>query len=398
MPVRSIPSMRTSPVRWMKTSAFYYPVRPFMFDSMPAPLRPLLSPFRRGWERAEAWLGRKTFNASDRLKIYEDLSFLLDNNVKLEDAVRGMAENRREGTLRPGASVYCLQDVAQALTRGQPLDQGLRRWIPRNEAAIIQAGVQEKRLADALRRAIYLVLAVRDIRSTTLERLISPLLLFLSLIALACMMSWNFLPQLETLKPREQWQGSLVWMAGISDLFGQHLVLWGIGTLFVAAWTWWSFANLTGPARRMMDLFPPWSVYREIQGATFLLNFAALSRAQVKEEDALLQLSLHGSPWLRQRLNTAHRLMKSGNSLGQSLYDSGYKFPSRDAINRMRLLTQGDGGEAIIDSFARNQLDRTLAGIRSLAGWLNLIIYALSGLYMGLVAFSTQNLGAVTGA
>ncbi|EEP9823557.1 general secretion pathway protein GspF, partial [Salmonella enterica subsp. diarizonae] len=111
------------------------------------------SPLRRGWERAEAWLGRKTFNAGDRLKIYEDLSFLLDNNVKLEDAVRGMEENRREGTLRPGASVYCLQDVAQALTRGKPLDQGLRRWIPRNEAAIIQAGVQEKRLADALRRA-----------------------------------------------------------------------------------------------------------------------------------------------------------------------------------------------------------------------------------------------------
>lgn len=369
-----------------------------MFDSIPAPIRPLISHLRRGWERTEAWLGRKTFNASDRLKIYEDLSFLLDNNVKLEDAVRGIAENRREGTLRPGASVYCLLDVAQALTRGKPLDQGLRRWIPRNEASIIQAGIQEKRLADALRRAISLVLAVRDIRSTTTERLFQPLLLFLSLIALACMMSWNFLPQLETLKPREQWQGSLVWMAGISDLFGQHLILWSAGLLFVAAWTWWSFANLTGPARNLMDNLPPWSVYREIQGATFLLNFAALSRAQVKEEDALLQLSLHGSPWLRQRLNAAHRLMQSGRSLGQSLYDSGYKFPSRDAINRLKLLTQGDGGEAIIDSFARNQLDKTLAGIKSLAGWLNLMIYTLSGLYMALVAISTQNLSVVTGA
>ncbi|ENC7112759.1 hypothetical protein ABK017_005444, partial [Salmonella enterica] len=45
-----------------------------------------------------------------------------------------------------------------------------------------------------------------------------------------------------------------------------------------------------------------------------------------------------------------------------------------------------------------NQLDRTLAGIKSLAGWLNLTIYALSGLYMALVAFSTQNLSVVTGA
>ncbi|MDJ3765392.1 type II secretion system F family protein [Salmonella enterica] len=371
-----------------------------MFDisSVLAPLRSLLTPVSIGWSRAEVWLGRKTFNSSDRLMIYEDLTFLLDNNVKLEDAVKGMMENRREGTLRPRASVYCLQEVAQALKQGKPLDVGLRRWIPRNEAAIIQSGVKEKRLADSLRRAIYLVLAVRDIWSTMLERLIQPLILFFSLVALACMMSWNFLPQLETLKPRDQWQGTLVWMAVISDAFGQHLSLWVIGTLFIFAWVYWSFGNLTSRARLFLDTLPPWSVYREIQGATFLLNFAALSRAQVKNEDALSQLSLHGSPWLRQRLNAANRLMKSGNSLGQSLAESGYRFPSRDAINRLKLLTQGDGGETIIDSFARNQLERTLAGIKSLSGWLNMVIYALSGLYMALVAFSTQNLSAVTGA
>ncbi|EMO8007024.1 hypothetical protein WDQ52_005317, partial [Salmonella enterica] len=59
--------------------------------------------------------------------------------------------------------------------------------------------------------------------------------------------------------------------------------------------------------------------------------------------------------------------------------------------------TQGDGGETIIDSFAHNQLARTLTNIRMLASWLNLIIYLLSGLYLALVAYSTQNLSAVTG-
>ncbi|EIU1776374.1 type II secretion system F family protein [Salmonella enterica] len=128
-----------------------------------------------------------------------------------------------------------------------------------------------------------------------------------------------------------------------------------------------------------------------------MLNFSALSRAQVKNEDALSQLSLHGSPWLRQRLNATHRLMSSGRSLGQALYENGYQFPSREAINRLKLLTQGDGGETIIDSFAHNQLARTLTNIRMLASWLNLIIYLLSGLYLALVAYSTQNLSAVTG-
>ncbi|EDD3252259.1 general secretion pathway protein GspF [Salmonella enterica subsp. enterica serovar Newport] len=383
----------------MKTNVCYYPGRRFMFNIIPILTRfiPLLSPLIKGWTYAEIWLGRKTFNARDRLMIYEDLAFLLDNNVKLEDAVKGMRDNRREGTLRPGASVYCMQEVAQSLTQGKPLDMGLRRWIPRNEAAIIQSGVKEKRLADALRRSIYLVQAVREIRTTVVERLTQPLILFISLIAMACMMSWYFVPKLETLKPRELWTGSLVWMADISDLFGQHLSLWVTGILFFTAWAYWSFGNLTGPARRIMDRYPPWSIYREIQGATFLLNFSALSRAQVKNEDALSQLSLHGSPWLRQRLNATHRLMSSGRSLGQALYENGYQFPSREAINRLKLLTQGDGGETIIDSFAHNQLARTLTNIRMLASWLNLIIYLLSGLYLALVAYSTQNLSAVTG-
>lgn len=71
------------------------------------------------------------------------------------------------------------------------------------------------------------------------------------------MMSSNFLPQLETLKPRDQWQGSLVWMAVISDAFGQHLSLWIIGTLFTFARVYWSFGNLTSRARLFMDAFPP---------------------------------------------------------------------------------------------------------------------------------------------
>lgn len=83
----------------------------FDIDAIQKQLAQRLSPLQKVWEKAEIWLGRKTFNASDRLMIYEDLAFLLDNSVKLEDAVKGMAANRREGTFRPGASVYCLEDI-----------------------------------------------------------------------------------------------------------------------------------------------------------------------------------------------------------------------------------------------------------------------------------------------
>ena len=34
------------------------------------------------------WIGQKTFSTTDRMTLYEDLAFLLENNQKTEDAIK----------------------------------------------------------------------------------------------------------------------------------------------------------------------------------------------------------------------------------------------------------------------------------------------------------------------
>lgn len=158
-------------------------------------------------------------------------------------------------------------------------------------------------------------------------------------------------------------------------------------------WTVWSLPNMTGLLRKkVLDNLPPWSLYREIQGVAFMLNYSALTRAQVNAEGALLLLMKNASPWLHERLRETLKLLRRGRNLGQALDQNGYHFPSRLAIDRLILLTSGDHAEAIIENFAHNQLDKALKKITALASRLQLILYLLAGLYMGLVAYSTQNL------
>jgi hypothetical protein len=63
-------------------------------------------------------------------------------------------------------------------------------------------------------------------------------------------------------------------------------VITGIAAIALIIWTVWSLPRWHRPdrLRRMFDGLMPWSVYKDIQGATFLLNIGALLQSGVKNQ------------------------------------------------------------------------------------------------------------------
>lgn len=342
-------------------------------------------------------VAQKTFSTQDRILLYEDLAFLLDNNTSIEKSLCSMRDTLLAGNGRVSSTVYCLNDAINSLNKGQSIDIGLANWIPRNEVAMLRAAVKEEQLSPSLKRAVVMVHAMDKIKISLWEKLSQPLFLFISLIVLATMLSWSFLPKMEMLSQRDEWKGAMQWLAFISDAVGNNLIFIGFFTTLTGAWVSWSLPNLTGKVRsKILDNIPPWSLYREIHGVSFLLSYSALTRANVKTEEAVIILSQNASPWLCERLLAARKLLQRGRTLGQSLRESGYSFPSKTSIDRLILLTSGGHAETIIENYAHNQLKKTLSSIEHLAGRLQLFLYLLSGLYMGLVAYATQNISAMS--
>lgn len=346
-------------------------------------------------ERAGRWLARKTFTTSDRLTLYEDMAFLLDNNLKISDALDAMLTSH-DGKRPPAA--FCIEDVRQALNQGKSIDIGLAQWIPRQEAAILSAGVQDGRLADALRRAMTVVRAMDEMKGTLLSTLFNPAMQMATTVSMMWMVYKYFIPTLTLLAPPERWTGSVWWLAHLSLFLVNNAVLLGTGTVALTVWIVWSLSNLTGSVRRqVLDKLLPWSLYRDIAGVSFLLNFSALMRAQVKTQEALERLSLHAGPWLYERLAATQRQVSAGDHLGLALRNAGYDFPSPESINKLVVLTSSDNAEVVIENFAHAWLTRTVARIKKVASFLSLASLLLMGGYMALIVIATQNLNALVG-
>lgn len=225
-------------------------------------------------EAVGRWLAQKTFSTADRLTLYEDLAFLLDNNLKVEKAINSMIGSF--GKKRPPV-VYCLEDMLSALRQGRSVDQGLASWIPRQEAAILSSGVQDGNLAAALYRAITVVQGMANMKSALVSTLAYPMLLLAISFAMMKMVTVYFLPRLESLSGRDNWTGALWWLSTISEFFANHAIILGGLILLLIGFVVWSMPNLTGTMRQhVLDRLLPWSVYRDVLGVGFLLNFSAL--------------------------------------------------------------------------------------------------------------------------
>ena len=348
-------------------------------------------------QRAFRWVYRHTFSTRDRLTLYEDLAFLLDNRRTLEEALTDMRDCATDFGRKTAPAAVWLGDCLTDINNGQSLDRALADWVPRQEAALIGAGVRDRRIAQALRRASRLTKAIDEMKTTLLGALAEPAMLLSAVLGVMIFTSLMLLPKLAMASPRALWHGSLEWIAVSSDALAQHGILLGILAVSGIAWTTWSFARLTGPVRRLLDNVMPWSVYREVQGVVFLLNFASLLRAGVKTLDALDALSQHASPWLLERLNATRWHVRQGNHLGLALYNTGYHFPSRDAVNKLRLLTAGDAADDIIDNYAFAWLNTTLATLKRRAKTLSLLLTLMVYGYMMLLFSAVQQLQGMVG-
>lgn len=361
----------------------------------------------RGWLKASLatgstrseglgrWIGQKTFSTNDRMTLYEDLAFLLENKLKTEDAIAGLQSTRRR---KNDPVLLCLNDVRHALTRGRGLDAGLAGWVPPQETTILRAGRVAKDLHGALLRAIDVVRGIGEMKTTALVNLTYPVMLLGGTFYMMKMVHERFLPRLEQLSPADSWTGWMWWLGAITNGVVDNRYLLGAGLAAFTAWVIWSLPRMTGHVRRrVLDHLFPWSLYREIQGVSFLLNLSALMRAQLRTEEALDMLSRNATPWLYERLTATRRQVSRGKHLGQALADSGYAFPSREAIDRLMLLTSAPGGEDNIENFARMWLKKAIGRIKRVCQIFQLVGMLATAGYLLLTFLATQDLSALIG-
>jgi type II secretory pathway component PulF len=305
------------------------------------------------------------FTAAQRERLYLKLATYLRSGVKLSDAVDMLWRLETDDGRRVKTGVaYVLSEWRRKINNGKSFADAIKDSVPQIDYVVIKAGDESGRLDVALNDSVYINKAKGKMIGAIIGGLADPIVLSLMIIVFFYIFTSHVLPSFMDIMPREQWFGMPALLADVADVIMSLALPAAVVIGGFLGWAIWSMPRLTSSIRRALDDYPPWSIYKTLQGSGFLISLSALIKAGVKLPDALRLLGQGASPWLKSRIMAAQRHVSNGLSLGEALYRTKNGFPSRDIVMDMRAYSDMEGFEEILERIGKEWIEESVSRIK----------------------------------
>lgn len=178
------------------------------------------------------------------------------------------------------------------------------------------------------------VLGVLDASKAILRAsLVAAVLALAVMVATLLAVPWLTVPRLReafAIIPAEYHGGAIRSLFELADAVGR-IAPWALPVLALAAWLLpLSFGRYVGRARKPLDAFGPWRVYRQVQALRFLALLAvALGRGEHEATRLRMALSLQlagAPPWLASHVAAMLANVDAGRT-GAGVFDTGLLDP-----------------------------------------------------------------------
>lgn len=345
--------------------------------SMPAPNAATIDPrqVHSPWaERFEYQLARWTgFTVSKRRRIYERLARFCGNGYPLEQALLGITA-RLERAKDPRRAVW--RQWLRAVREGIPLSTATADVLPPAERVLLSAGEQTGALDVAFREAAYVAGAGQRLKEVIVGAMAYPAILVLMLAALLVFLSLRLMPAMAEITPVDTWPAvsrNLHDLAIFIRIAGAWVAL---GLVLVAVVVMATLPRWQDRVRRRLDHWlPPWTIYREYQGATFLLAMSALTKAGVPIDDALTRIRKIASPWLRWYVDMMYRALKgAGENPGRAI-DMGLLH--HEVVGELQDYAAAGSFVDALEHTGRTIVEDTIKRIEVISAWIRGVLLAL---------------------
>lgn len=340
-----------------------------------------------------AWY-RLWFGAKQRLTFYRTMATLLKNNVPLRTAlVTSFGVYSEDGKKPDKIEAIVLQDCIAGVDNGVALSVVLQNWVPFDEHSTIASGDRSGKIAEALLRAGEVINRKGIMRKALISAVSYPAFLMLSVGGVFYVIAVNVMPRLlASIKP-ENMDSSvrlLAWLSSVVSDDGSILLLVIAGIVLA---TGISLSRLTGRIRFYLDKFPPWNMYRIVQGAIFIYNVGVLLEANVPKREILEMMLARANPYMHERLNGALLGVKNGLDLGPALKESGFDFPSKASIAYITVIGNMEGGEAQLKQFGEDWMNESVDNLVVASAVFKQIAIAAGGLLIAAIVSGVNGMG-----
>ena len=319
--------------------------------------------FRKSEQEDELKVGSRarSLSTNQRLHLYSQLHLYLKNNHKLDVALTEMYNIYSEDGKKPRNKIaLMMKEVLTGMAGGFSFADSIAPYIPEGEFFLVSAGEKSSYLKEAMMQATRLIKGKQRIAASMRKAFVYNIFLGLMMVGVLLVAAFYLIPQSMIMIKPEQLTGFAYGVYAMSEFvvhFGIYTLALIMGFIYLVRW---AQPNYTGRHRVMLDHVWPFSLYRTVNGATFLISLSSLMQANVQTGDALKELAEHASPYIKQRILAARSGLHHGEGLGESLHMSGYQFPDPEAIRHLRILGSKSGVEVAISHFADDWLEEAI--------------------------------------
>lgn len=321
---------------------------------------------------------------AERRRLWLKLAKLMKNGVKLLQAITSIRDRRIAAGGKNHPTTLALDAWATALRNGKRLSIALNGWVSEQEMMLIAAGEQSGGVEEALIATATTMEAQKAISKAIFRGLAYPIFLVLMAFSVLWLFGFKIVPAFTQAYSGDGWHGLARGMIHVSLFAQQWLWLVMLATIVIVFLFFWSLSRLDGAVRIKLDRYAPYSIYRVIQGSTWLIAIASLVNAGLSNITALEQMAATASPWLKTRIQACIAVMRSGLNMGDALARTGYEFPDREIIDDLGVYAGLSGFNEALAMLGEEWLKESVEQIQMRMN----IVFAVAVLLVGgLVAF-----------
>jgi len=331
-------------------------------------------------------------NNTGRKKLWLKLAKLLGNGVPILTAIESIRKRRIEAGGKGDPTTVALGNWAMAIQGGRRFSDAVNGWVSTEEVMIISAGEQSGKIEQALHSCCKFMEAKKEISGAVIGGLLYPAVLVMMAIGVMIMFSYKIIPAFTDVAPNAKWTGQAAMMVDLAE-WTKNWIIYVIvfGVMSVLAF-FWSLPRMDGKLRVTLDRYAPYSIYRIMQGSSWLISFAALIEAGTRMEDALQQISRYGSPWMKNRMQAILRNMRAGHNLGDALARTKNGFPDVEIIDDLGVYASLSGFDSALAMLGKEWIEESVKVIKERMK----VVFAAAILFMGaVIAFMVSGLFAM---
>lgn len=312
------------------------------------------------------------FTSKSQLAFLEDLYTLVNDGIPANRAIEMMAH------VTTGISKDVALSIAQKISEGRPLADGMREWFPLGVVEIIHVGEEGGALNETIRSAMNTL----GQRTSTFSALMGAITYPLFVIIMGCIviiyLNETVFVQFKEIKPFEEWPEAGRDFVSLANTLERWWWLVILGAMGIVIFFRSLLNNYTGELRTLLDKFPPFSLYRRLAAARLMETMGLLVANGVVFKNAIKVMQYQANPYIAYHLSMMEHLLSTGKGNLADVLSTG--LIDDEDIMRMRVMAEVKG-------FEHGLIRMGIRGSEKSNKALKLIGRIVGGIFLGIGAY-----------